>query len=91
MLKTIWDKTWRNQEGKVVIWQMPNAWLIGWAIFTFMALLVSGKTSDVLSWIGEASLVVWCLDEMLRGVNYFRRALGLVVLIYAVVTILRSF
>ena len=30
--------------------------------------------------VGSVALVVWALDELLRGVNPFRRALGAVVL-----------
>ncbi len=90
--QSLWDKIWRDSDGKVVIWQTPNVWLIGWAIFTFASLLFSkGLISNILSWAGEASLFVWCLQEIFKGVNYFRRMLGAVVLFYAIMALLRSF
>ena len=92
MIKNIWKKIWRDDEGKVVIWQLPNKWLYGWAIFTFIALLFSkGTISNILTWLAEAALIIWCYLEILKGVNYFSRALGIIVLFYAVKTVLRSF
>lgn len=92
MLGDLWDKIWRDSSGKVVIWQTPNYWLIGWAVLTFASLLFSkGHIANILTWTGEASLIIWCLLEVFRGVNYFRRLLGIVVLVYAVITLLRSF
>jgi hypothetical protein len=87
----IWDKFWRDREGKVVIWQTPNAFLIGWAVLTTISLFLSGKASDVFAFAAEANLVVWALLEIFKGVNYFRRALGLVVLIFAIMSFLRNF
>lgn len=92
MLGELWDKIWRDDEGNVVIWQMPNIWLIGWAVLTFASLLFSkGLISNILTWAGEASLIIWCLLEIFKGVNYFRRFLGLAVLVYAIITLLRTF
>lgn len=91
MLADLWDKFWRDKHGNVVIWQMPNIWLIGWAVLTFISLLFSkGAIASALTWAGEASLIVWCLMEIFKGVNYFRRTLGLVVLFYAIMTLIRS-
>jgi hypothetical protein len=92
MLGEVWDKIWRDDDGNVVIWQMPNVWLIGWAVLTFASLLFSkGHIANILTWAGEASLIIWCLLEIFKGVNYFRRALGIAVLVYAVITLLRTF
>lgn len=91
MHRNIWDKIWRDKSGRIVVWQTPNAPLIGWAVLTFASLLFSkGHISNALTWAGEASLIVWCLLEIFKGANYFRRALGLTVLYYAIMTLLRS-
>lgn len=90
-MRDVWDKFWRDDRGNVVIWQFPNLWLIAWAGLTFISLLFSGNTADVFTWAASAALIVWSILEVLKGVNGFRRALGLVVLIYAVMTLLKSF
>lgn len=92
MLKNIWDKIWRDDSGKVVIWQWPNIWLLAWGGFTFVSLVFGrGTLANILTWAGEASLIIWSVLEIFKGVNYFRKTLGLVVLAYAMMSILRSF
>lgn len=66
--------------GRVVVAQAPNPALVVW-IAAAAGRIVSGTELDhKLSWIGSGALVVWGLDELLRGVNPFRRLLGAVVL-----------
>ena len=86
--RDLWDKIWRNEDGDIVIWQWPNAWLIGWAVVTLISLVVTGKVSDVFFWIGVGLLLVWSALEILKGVNYFRRALGVVVLLMEIMMII---
>jgi hypothetical protein len=86
----IWDKCWKDRRGHVVLWQTPNIPLIAWAVFTVISLFLSGRVADVFSWLGSAALISWSLLEVFRGVNYFRRALGLLVLIFAVMSLIKS-
>lgn len=86
----LWDRMWKNDRGDVVIWQTPNAWLIGWAVLTVLSLLVSGRLADILSVAGSGVLIIWSLLEIFKGDSYFRRLLGLVVLIFAVASLLKS-
>ena|SRR5665811_461688 len=88
--RSLWSKTWRNRQGKVVIWQTPNLPLIAWAGLTILSLLVNGRLADILSWLGSAALITWSLLEIFKGVNYFRRALGLLVLALAVTSLIKS-
>jgi hypothetical protein len=88
--RNLWDRTWKDRDGKVVMWQTPNAWLISWAGFTAVSLFFSGRVSDVFSWIASAALIIWSLLEIFSGVNYYRRVLGLAVLAYAVASLLKS-
>ncbi len=80
----LWDKIWKDKDGHVVIWQMPNVWLIIWAGVDFASIITKGHLSSVLWWIGTVDLGVWALLEVVKGVNYFRRALGLIVLLMAI-------
>ncbi len=86
----IWDRTWKDKNGHIVIWQTPNAWLIGWAVLTVLSLLVNGRTADIFSVIGSVSLIAWASLEVFKGVDYFRRALGLVVLIFSIASLIKS-
>lgn len=87
----LWDKTWKDRNGHVVIWQMPNRWLTGWAVLAFTSLLVNGRTADFLSGLASASLVIWALLEVFKGDSYFRRALGAIILVFAVASLIKSF
>ena len=89
-VEQLWDKFWRDKQGNYVIWQWPNIWLIGWALATLVSLVTVGKLSDVFSVIGTALLIIWSLLELFLGVNYFRRTLGLVVLFFSVMMIVKS-
>ena len=84
MFDDLWDKFWRDDRGHVVIWQPPNIWLIVWAALDFASLFFNGAVSNVLWYLGSASLIIWALLEVFQGVNYFRRTLGAVVLIFAI-------
>src|ERR1017187_2847270 len=80
--RSLWDKTWKDRGGKVIIFQMPNAWLIAWTVLSFISLLSSSsRTASIFWWLSVASLVVWSLLEIFRGPNYFRRGLGIFVLL----------
>ncbi|MDZ8053034.1 MAG: hypothetical protein RMX68_003110 [Aulosira sp. ZfuVER01] len=82
MENTLVDKTFRDSEGKIVIAQMPNPPLIVWIVTSLLALIFTGgKINTVLDVLANGSLFTWAWLELFEGVNYFRRALGLVVLI----------
>ncbi len=87
---SLWDRTWKDRRGRIVIWQTPNLSLIAWAVLTVLSLLVSSRLADVLSWLGSAALITWSLLEIFRGANYFRRALGLLVLVMAIASLIKS-
>jgi hypothetical protein len=86
----LWDRTWKDRRGRVVIWQTPNAWLIGWAVLTVVSLLLNGTLSMILSWTATGVLGIWSFLEVTKGVNYFRRALGLAVLLFVLASILKG-
>lgn len=90
----LWSKTWRDKggRGRIVIWQNPNAFLIGWAVLTVISLFFGGRSlvADIFSWAAHASLIIWSLLEIFKGVNYFRRFLGVLVLVFAIMSLIQN-
>lgn len=82
---TLFDKIFRDSNGNIVIAQKPNLPLIVWIVTSILALIfTSGKINTVLDLLAYGSLFTWAWLEIFQGVNYFRRGLGLVVLIAAI-------
>ena len=80
----------RNREtGAITIAQTPslplNIFLVSTAILWLRP--PNDAISTVVKVVANGSLIVWALDELLRGVNPWRRFLGVVVLIYEVSTV----
>jgi hypothetical protein len=85
MENTLFDKTFRDIEGNVVIAQPPNLPLLVWLAATLLKLAPTGdRISVVLDVIAFGALFTWAWLELFEGVNYFRRTLGFVVLIGAI-------
>ena len=75
---------WLNDKNGVrVIGQFPNPALVVW-LLALMAHTWSKEAlqSEALLHISQGAAIVWALDELLRGVNPFRRLLGAVVLVW---------
>jgi hypothetical protein len=71
-----------RRTGRITIVQAPNWPLAVWMV-TAVALRVGdphGRLRDALTVVGTVALLAWSVDEVLRGVNPFRRVLGGVVL-----------
>jgi hypothetical protein len=82
MENTLFDKTFRDSDGKIVIAQMPNLPIIAWIAASLLGLIfTTGKINTGLDLVAFGSLFTWAWEELFQGVNYFRRALGLCVLI----------
>ena len=76
-----------SKEGKLVIIQCPNLPLLLWFITMIISnLLKEGEVKSVFSWISLASLIIWSILEIIFGVNYFRRCLGLLILAMIIIT-----
>lgn len=81
------DKIWKDKQGRFAIYQRPNILLIGWAVLDIVAIFAPGKRLSDYAWTaGAIVLIIWALLEIFRGVNYFRRVLGLAVLLVMVAT-----
>lgn len=82
MKNTLFDKIFRDSDGKIVVAQMPNLPLIVWIAASLLKLVfTTGVGNTVLEALAFGSLFTWAWLELFQGVNYFRRALGLGVLI----------
>ena len=76
-----------REDGRIVIAQVPNVSL---GIFLGVAVVrwlwhPGGTPGTVLDVVASAALTWWSVDEILRGVNPFRRILGGVVLVGVVI------
>jgi hypothetical protein len=74
--KLIFDK-----NGRIVLIQLPNLPLAVFFVASISTrLLGGGAATDLLKTIAFGSIFTWAWLEIFAGANYFRRALGLVVL-----------
>ncbi|MGQ3890122.1 hypothetical protein ACQUW5_13965 [Legionella sp. CNM-1927-20] len=77
----------KDKQGRIVLFQMPNWPLILWFIFAVLDFLWSSnqpKIHYLLQMLSFGFIFTWAWLEITSGVNYFRRTLGLLVLIIAV-------
>jgi hypothetical protein len=80
----------RNREtGAITVAQTPNLALSVFLVATAILWLMhpTGVISTVAKVIATGGLIVWALDEVVRGVNPWRCFLGVAVLIYVVSTV----
>jgi hypothetical protein len=76
------DKFWHDKNGKFVVFQPLNIWIVLWFMFSLLAQIVRSHPFHALfGWVSFGALVVWALLEVVSGVNYFRRLLGLTILL----------
>ena len=84
MLTRFLDWFFRDRRtGLIVIGQWPNLWLWIFAAASLVELAVasSGSVGVVARVVATLFLAIWAADELLRGVNPWRRCLGAAVLI----------
>ena len=67
--------------------QFPNPPLIVALLAWVIARVTDGRARDAAEGVFLVGLTVWAWEELSRGVNWFRRALGALGLAYVVVRI----
>jgi hypothetical protein len=80
-----------RKTGRITLAQLPN-WQLGvWLLASAVIWLghPQGRVRDVLVVLASAALALWSGDEVLRGVNPFRRILGVAVLAWLVLSLVR--
>ncbi len=80
--RTLFDKTFKNRDGSWGLAAKPNLPLIVWLAATLVAYPLSGRPALLAQAISYGSLFTWAWLEIFQGANYFRRALGVLVLVY---------
>lgn len=72
----------RDQNGDLVLAQWPNPALAVWLVTVVIGWtgVLGAARGATLSDVGRGALIVWALDELVRGASPFRRLLGAVVL-----------
>jgi len=73
------DWIFRNRRtGGVTIVQRPNVPLAVFLVATVVRWIIqpSGGAATALSVVATGALAVWAIDEVIRGVNPWRRMLG---------------
>ena len=78
-----------RQTGEITIAQMPNPslWIVLVGSVLSWAFHPEGRAGALLDGLVKASLFVWAVDEIARGVNPWRRCLGAAVLVYVIATV----
>jgi len=79
-----------RQDGRFVLAQLPNPALAVWiaAVVWRSVANPTGLQRATLDGVAAGALIVWALDEVIRGVNPFRRLLGVVVLVPTLIGLL---
>jgi hypothetical protein len=92
MNNTLLDRLFRDGTGEIVIGQLPNLPIMIWVSVTLLKLVFkAGQVKIVLDMLAFSSLLYWSFLEITQGVNYFRRDLGIVVLITLITSIVQQF
>lgn len=82
------DRAFRDDRDRLVLAEPPNAAIGVWAVATGVRLAADGAETELwLRGVATGALVVWALDELLRGATPFRRLLGAGVLAYQLVVL----
>ena len=90
-LRSLLDWFFRDRRtGKILIVHVPNLAILLWmATVLARQLTTQGTTADtLLEWAGTLTLGWWAIDEVVRGVNPWRRVLGLAVCIVVVLGVI---
>ena len=81
----------RDADGHLTVWQPPNPALGVWLVTLVLGRFdLSAAHTAAVDGVRHGALVVWSLDEVLRGASPFRRVLGAVVLVGQLYLLLRG-
>lgn len=75
------EKCFMDEKGRIVVASMPNPPIIVWFMATVVGWIFDGVVGQTLNIVAFGALFTWAWLELFDGVNYFRRAMGLVVLV----------
>ncbi len=83
---TLFDELFKDKQGRLAIWQKPNLLLFLWIISVLLIKLLNinnttGYFLDLLTLLRFGFIFSWSWLELTNGSSYFRRLLGLIILI----------
>lgn len=81
---SIFDRIFKDKDGKVVIGQIPNLPIITYVVALSLSKLTEGYSEKFFETVSFGALFVFAWLELFDGVNYFRRFLGFVVLVFMI-------
>lgn len=82
---TLFDRFFRDDKGDIVIFQPPNLPILTSFAATALYLFSTNSVLEHLfGAIAFGTFFTWAWMELLQGVNYFRRTLGLLGLLGAI-------
>ncbi|ACK71766.1 conserved hypothetical protein [Gloeothece citriformis PCC 7424] len=85
MEDTLFDRTFRDDEGNIVIAQPPNLPIIVAIVATLLKFIAPGGNIYLaLDAVAFGAWFTWAWLELFEGVNYFRRTLGLAALLFII-------
>jgi hypothetical protein len=89
-LRNGWRLAERGWPPQYPVLQAPNAPLGVALVALLVAALTHGSVHDYARAVFYVGLAAWAWEELAGGVNWFRRALGLVGLVYVVVKVAQA-
>ncbi len=91
-IERLCQRLFRDGTGEIVIGQPPNLPILIWGSATLLTLVFkTGQVKLFLDLLAFSSLLYWSFLEITQGVNYFRRDLGVVVLIFLIISTIQRF
>ena len=88
----LFDRLFRDSTGEIVIMQSPNLPIIVWVSATLLKFFFkTGQTKVALDILAFVSLLYWSFLEITQGADYFRRDLGVIVLIALITSVIIQF
>jgi hypothetical protein len=79
---SVFDKLFRDKKGNIVVFQSPNLPITGWLFCVVIGYYFSGPVKNGLFTLGNTFLFLWAYLEITEGVNYFRRFVGGLAMLY---------
>ena len=80
--QSLLDKIFKDKDGNIIIGQSPNLPIIIWLVALTLTKISDGRLSDLFSYISFGALFTWAYLEIFEGTNYFRRFLGVAVMVF---------
>jgi hypothetical protein len=80
------DKCIKDKEGNIVFGQKPNLPIIVWLICLILQQFLEGDLYKLINVIGFGAIFTWAWLEIFLGVNYFRRAIGVLVMVVILIS-----